>query len=92
MHASSMENMARCITSYMDIEDITVVDLGAMNVNGSYRELMPDHAHYVGVDLEAGNGVDVVLEDVYTLPFEDGSVDIVLSGQMLERWPGESAH
>ncbi|WP_159832011.1 methyltransferase domain-containing protein [Novosphingobium sp. TCA1] len=84
MHASSMENMARCITSYMDPEDITVVDLGAMNVNGSYRELMPDHANYVGVDLEAGNGVDVVLEDVYTLPFEDGSVDIVLSGQMLE--------
>ncbi|MDE2561116.1 MAG: class I SAM-dependent methyltransferase [Sphingomonadales bacterium] len=36
------------------------------------------------MDLEAGPGVDVVLEDVYHLPFADGSVDVVLTGQMLE--------
>ncbi|WP_311266861.1 methyltransferase domain-containing protein [Sphingobium sp. WCS2017Hpa-17] len=79
-----MENMARCVTSYMGLQDINVIDLGAMNVNGSYRTLMPDHANYVGVDLEAGPGVDIVLQDVYRLPFEDSSIDIVMSGQMLE--------
>lgn len=63
--------------------DGKIVDLGAMNVNGSYRELFPG-ADYVGVDLEEGPGVDVVLSDVYHLPFEDGSVDLILSGQMLE--------
>jgi SAM-dependent methyltransferase len=84
MHASSIENMARCVDFFMTPDDRTVVDLGAMNVNGSYRELMPDHVRYIGVDLEAGPGVDVVLEDVYSLPMADASVDVVLSGQMLE--------
>jgi ubiquinone/menaquinone biosynthesis C-methylase UbiE len=39
---------------------------------------------FTEVSQEAGQGVDIVLTDVYHLPFEDGSVDIVLSGQMLE--------
>lgn len=84
MHASSMENMRRCIDWYLGEGVIKAVDLGSMNVNGSYRELLPPTVDYVGVDLEAGPGVDVVLEDVYRLPFEDRSVDLVLSGQMLE--------
>jgi SAM-dependent methyltransferase len=79
-----MENMARCIDLFAVAGPQKVVDLGAMNVNGSYKQLLPDDAHYIGVDLEAGPGVDVVLDDVYQLPFEDGSVDLVLSGQMLE--------
>jgi predicted O-methyltransferase YrrM len=84
MHASSMENMRRCIDWYVGTGPVKVVDLGAMDVNGSYRQLVPPTAEYVGADLEAGPGVDVVLTNVYHLPFEDGSVDIVLSGQMLE--------
>jgi SAM-dependent methyltransferase len=78
-----MENMRRCVEWYGG-SDGKIVDLGAMNVNGSYRELLPADAQYVGVDLEEGPGVDVVLSDVYRLPFDDGSVDLVLSGQMLE--------
>lgn len=84
MHASSMENMARCVKAFMDSRDVNVADLGSMNVNGTYRELMPDHAVYVGIDLEAGPGVDVVLEDVYSLPLDDNSMDIVMTGHMLE--------
>lgn len=74
--------MRRCVEWY-GASDGKIVDLGAMNVNGSYRELFPG-GDYVGVDLEPGPGVDVVLSDVYHLPFDDGSVDLVLSGQMLE--------
>ncbi|MBG0812477.1 methyltransferase domain-containing protein [Methylosinus sp. H3A] len=76
--------MRRCVQWYLPTGKARVVDLGAMNVNGSYRELLPSTMDYVGVDLEPGPGVDVVLTDVYRLPFEDGSVDVVLSGQMLE--------
>lgn len=74
--------MRRCVDWY-GASDGKIVDLGAMNVNGSYRELFPG-GDYVGVDLEQGPGVDVVLSDVYHLPFEDASVDLILSGQMLE--------
>jgi SAM-dependent methyltransferase len=84
MHASSMENMRRCIDFYLSEHALKAVDLGAMNVNGSYRELLPPNVDYVGVDLEPGPGVDLVLEEVYRLPFDDGSVDLVMSGQMLE--------
>ena len=79
-----MENMARCVRWYAAAPAGKVVDLGAMNVNGSYRELFGKDVDYVGVDLEAGPGVDVVLSDVYKLPFDDESVAAVLSGQMLE--------
>lgn len=85
MHASSFENMRRCIDWYLGTEAIEVVDLGSMNVNGSYRDLFPEETRYVGVDLEAGPGVDFVLEDFYQLPFDSASIDLVISGQMLER-------
>lgn len=84
MHASSMENMQRCIDWYMPPEVRAVIDLGASDVNGSYRSLMPNGTHYIGLDLEAGPGVDLVMADPYHIPFADASVDLVLSGQMLE--------
>jgi predicted O-methyltransferase YrrM len=84
MHASSLENMRRCVDWYLPAGPLRVVDLGSANVNGSYKDLLPEAANYTGLDLEAGPGVDVVLDDPYHLPLEDSSVDLVLSGQMLE--------
>lgn len=84
MHPSSLDNMRRCIDWFLPDGPVRAVDIGAVDVNGSYRSLMPARVQYTGVDLEAGPGVDVVLEDPYHLPFADGSVDLVLSGQMLE--------
>ena len=89
LHASSLENMARCHARYLADDgrrdQRVVVDIGGADVNGGYRPLF-DAARFrhVAVDIEAGPGVDIVLDDPYRLPFEDGSVDIVLSGQMLE--------
>lgn len=76
--------MRRCIYWYIDSIHTDVVDLGLMNVNGSYRDLLPDGIRYTGVDLTPGHGVDVVLEDAYSFPFDDNSIDLVMSGQMLE--------
>lgn len=84
MHPSSMENMRRCVNLYLPEGDLRVIDLGSSNVNGSYRELIPPNAEYLGLDLEPGPGVDIVLTDPYRLPLEDESIDVVLSGQMLE--------
>jgi SAM-dependent methyltransferase len=60
------------------------VDIGAQDVNGSLRAVCPPHFSYLGVDFVAGNGVDLILEDPYTLPFADRSVDIVVSSSCFE--------
>lgn len=81
--------MARCHARYLAGDGSTdtrvVVDVGGADVNGGYRPIFnADRFEYLTVDLAAGEGVDVVLDDPYNLPFEDASVDVVLSGQMLE--------
>jgi len=91
MHASSMENMRRCFETYvqgrfmLDREQIRVADIGGADVNGSYRDVFEHKKfEYLGVDCEAGPGIDIVLDDPYAFPIADGSVDLVISGQMLE--------
>ena len=61
-----------------------MIEIGSQDVNGSLRAVAPIEFEYVGVDFQAAKGVDVVLEDPYALPFETGSVDIVLSSSCFE--------
>jgi len=91
MHASSLENMNRCIATYLlpnlssNISKIKVIDIGGADVDGSYADFFQSSQfEYQGVDLEPSAGVSVVLDDPYKLPFETESVDLVISGQMLE--------
>jgi len=86
MHTSSYEHMSRLVNRYLVAADsLQVVDIGSYDVNGSYRALFP-HASwaYVGIDLSAGPGVDVVLESPYKFPLHSSSVDLVISGQAFE--------
>lgn len=73
-----------------------VLDLGGRDVNGGIRDLLPD-AHWTGLDIRSGPGVDLVHDA--TLPWPDGFplFDIVVSTEMLEHvhdWPAvlETAH
>jgi hypothetical protein len=91
MHASSLENMQRCHQRYIrgstldSRDDVVILDVGGADVNGGYREVFSNPNHqYLTVDINPAAGVDIVLQDPYRLPISDGSVDIVLSGQMLE--------
>lgn len=91
MHASSLDNMQRCYRKYIagsPLEaqaKLKVLDVGGRNVNGSYADLFRrDNVEFIAVDIEGGAGVDVVLSDPNQLPFEDGTIDVVLCGQMLE--------
>lgn len=63
---------------------ITIVDIGGADVNGSLSAVAPGQCKYVGVDFQAGKGVDVVLEDAYTLPFDDSSCDVIVSSSCFE--------
>jgi hypothetical protein len=64
--------------------NVTDIDIGAQDVNGSLREVCPASARYIGVDLENGKGVDVVLTDPYSLPFDHESTDVVVSSSCFE--------
>lgn len=64
-----------------------ILDVGSMDVNGSLKSCAPADARYFGVDKEPGKGVDMVLEDPYSLPFKDGVFDIVVSSSALEHDP-----
>ena len=64
--------------------DTKVVEIGSRDVNGSLRGYCPSTFGYTGVDFDSGKGVDIVLDDPYSLPFETGTVDIVLSSSCFE--------
>jgi SAM-dependent methyltransferase len=55
-----------------------------MDVNGSLRDFCPVEGYYVGVDLSAGRGVDVVVTTNAELPFAAEVFDIVVSTSCLE--------
>lgn len=65
-----------------------VVDVGGYDVNGTLKPaFVSQGARYVSVDMEAHPSVDVVVKPGEPLPFEDGSVDGVISSSMLEHDP-----
>lgn len=91
MHMSSLENMEKCYQKYVrgtPLEaksQVLVLDVGGADVNGSYRDVFSGpQFSYFGCDLAANDGVSIVLEDPYKIPLDDRSMDIVVSGQMLE--------
>jgi SAM-dependent methyltransferase len=89
MHKHSLDTMARFRRDYVDArrnEPLVIVDIGSADLNGSYRELfaLPPW-RYVGVDLAAGENVDVVLSDPYRWrELGSASTDVVVCGQTFE--------
>ena len=90
MHPSSMENMYKCFTRYVaptfqDRNLIKVLDIGGVDINGSYREIFSsDQFAYSSADTDPNQDADIHLPDNYQLPLPSESFDIVLCGQTLE--------
>lgn len=88
MHPSAMSNCRSFFDTYAEffLKNVKtkVVEIGSQNVNGSLREICPKNFEYVGVDFQAAKGVDIVLNDPYSLPFASESIDIVLSSSCFE--------
>ena len=83
MHESSFKEMKLFVESLPKDKRLSVCDVGACDLNGSYKSLFEGH-NYTGVDIAAGNNVDVVLTSMYSFPFEDVTFDVVISGQTIE--------
>lgn len=89
MHKSSMLRMQWFVDNYaskITKNNLKVLDVGSYGVNGTYRSLFNDSKyHYVGLDMENGPNVDIVLENPYDWDtIETDSFDIVISGQAFE--------
>jgi SAM-dependent methyltransferase len=88
MHPTAMSNCQSFFTAYggsfAQHQHVKVVEIGSQNVNGTLRDTCPSNFEYIGVDFAQANGVDIVLEDPYKLPFKNESVDVILSSSCFE--------
>ncbi len=85
MHKSSYKEMGKFIATLPDSQ-LRIADVGSFDVNGSYKPLITNKKWtYVGLDIEAGPNVDVVLSNGDNWSnVRDNSFDVVVSGQALE--------
>jgi len=88
MHPSALNNCKAFFDIYSKSfarnNRTKVVEVGSQDVNGSLRQVCPQEFSYIGVDFQEAKGVDIVLDDPYSLPFEDQSIDIVVSSSCFE--------
>jgi hypothetical protein len=85
MHDTAAAFGAAFFRCYADAFDrARILEVGAGDVNGTLRGCAPQDCRYTGIDLAAGPGVDVVLADPYTYPFNPDTYDIVVSSSCLE--------
>lgn len=83
MHASVMAWVKGRVRHH-GLADKSTLEVGSLDVNGSVRSLF--RGPYVGIDMRAGPGVDVV-GTADKLPFPDDAFDVVVTTEMLEHDP-----
>ncbi|HEX3860737.1 MAG TPA: methyltransferase domain-containing protein [Stellaceae bacterium] len=84
MHDTAFEIGRLFFQTYFDAAPDLVLEVGSQNVNGTLRNCAPAGSTYIGVDITAGNGVDIVLTNPHTLPFVADYFDAVVSSSCLE--------
>lgn len=89
MHQSSLNNMLWFKRKYLggrEKEKLFIIDLGSLDVNGSYRSLFNETGwKYFGMDMSPGKNVDIVLDDPYDWKeIQSNSADVLISGQAFE--------
>lgn len=66
--------------------DVSVIEMGSLNINGSIRDIWENPKRYVGVDLKEGPGVDLVCP-AQDVSFDDNSFDVAVSAECFEHNP-----
>ena len=66
----------------------TVLDIGGSNVNGSLRSFFEQLGmKYICLDIEAHESVDIVIKPGGKLPFQNSSIDLIVSTSCFEHDP-----
>ena len=80
MHDSVLEYVGSWV-EFLELEDKKVLDIGSYDVNGSTRQFFT--GEYIGLDMRAGPGVDIV-SGSWDIDLPDASFDVIVSTEMLE--------
>ncbi|MDX8482942.1 methyltransferase type 11 [Mesorhizobium sp. VK24D] len=83
MHDTAREIARRFFAMYVHDRSV-IVEIGARDVNGALREVCPGCGAYIGVDVEPGSGVDVVVRAEEPLPVAAESADVVVASSVFE--------
>jgi SAM-dependent methyltransferase len=84
MHDTAFEHARLFFELYWRPEFGQVVEPGSQDVNGTLRDHCPPSARYLGLDMEPGRGVDLVVAPGRPLPLADGSADVVVTSSAFE--------
>jgi SAM-dependent methyltransferase len=87
MHDTAFYIGTLAMNIYADLRSDSILEIGSQSLNGGLRENALPTTRYVGVDIEAGEGVDVVVEPGKPLPVEEGSFDLVMATSVFEHDP-----
>ena len=87
MHYTSLVSGKSFSESY-GIKNGLVIDIGGRDVNGSLRSFFQEKGMvFLCIDMESHDSVDIVVPPGQQLPFEDGSVDLIVSTSCFEHDP-----
>jgi SAM-dependent methyltransferase len=84
MHSSALRIGGKFVENYFKPGMEKILEVGSYDVNGSLRQHKPEEAIWVGADIEAGPGVDVIVEPGKPLPFSDAEFDMVVASSVFE--------
>lgn len=84
MHNSAFESFKKFKKVYLDKlnknKELKIVEIGSMAMGSTIKSLLnQDNIKYIGLDITPGPNVDCVITDPYRYPFEENSIDIVVS-------------
>src|SRR5579863_1084415 len=84
MHDTAHDIGRRFFETYCAIGPVAILEIGALDINGTLRDGAPAGSAYTGVDLSPGPCVDIVLQDPSSLPFEEECFDAVVASSCFE--------
>ena len=87
MHDTALEIGSKFLAIYANVPKMTVVEIGAMDINGSLRSACPESATYLGIDVTHGKSVDLVADPNKPLPLRSGFADLLISTSQMEHDP-----
>lgn len=83
MHQSSYDIVHDFVDDYVKCGDV-VLEIGSCDVNGSHRGLF-NHCKYIGLDIEDGPNVDVVVNNPHHwIEIDKSSIDVVICASVIE--------
>ena len=83
MHSSALESFLDFQSTYLNPlkskNSIKIAEIGSYNYNSGIKKNILNEFKYIGVDIQKGPNVDIVLDNPYKFPFEDNSIDVIIS-------------